>query len=76
MYIERIILPYITKKREELKLQFDYPALVIFEKFTGQGTKKALKLLKNNNIHVVLVPTNCTDRLQPLDISVNKPAHW
>ena len=56
VYIERSILPYITKKREELKLQFDYPALVIFEKFTGQGTKKALKLLKNNNIHVVLVP--------------------
>ena len=62
MYIERIILPYITKKREELKLQFDYPALVIFDKFTGQGTKTALKLLKNNNIHVVIVPANCTDR--------------
>ena len=76
MYIERITLPYITKKREELKLQSDYPALVIFDKFTGQGTKKALKLLKNNNIHDVIVPANCTNRLQPLDISVNKPAHW
>ena len=74
MYIERIILPYITKKREELKLQSDYPALVIFDKFPGQGTKKALKLLKNNNIHAVMVSTNCTNRLQPLDISVNKPA--
>ena len=42
-YIERILLPYITKIREELKLQSDYPALVIFDKFTGQGTEKVLK---------------------------------
>ena len=25
-----------------------------------------------NNINVILIPANCTDRLQPLDISVNK----
>ena len=42
-YIERILLPYITKIREELKLQSDYPALVIFDKFTGQRTEKVLK---------------------------------
>ncbi len=33
-----------------------------------------LSLLSSNNIHVAVVPGNCTDRLQPLDISVNKPA--
>ncbi|MCG8626916.1 MAG: hypothetical protein MJE68_33560, partial [Proteobacteria bacterium] len=27
-----------------------------------------------NSIHVCLLPPNTTDRLQPLDISVNKPA--
>ena len=73
-YIEKIILPYITKKKEELKLQPDHPALVIFDKFTGQGTESLLELLEDNNIHVVMVPPNCTDRLQPLDVSVNKPA--
>ena len=67
-YIERILLPYITKKREEFKLQSDYPALVIFDTFTGQGTEIVLKLLENNNIHAVMVPANCTDRLQPLTI--------
>ena len=33
-----------------------------------------LKLLDDNYINVTLVPANCTDRLQPLDLSVNKAA--
>ena len=31
-------------------------------------------LLEKHNIQAVLVPACCTDRLQPLDISVNKAA--
>ena len=31
-----------------------------------------LKLLEDHHIRVVMVPANYTDRLQPLDISVNK----
>ena len=31
-------------------------------------------MLEDNHIERVLVPANCTDRLQPLDLSVNKPA--
>jgi len=27
-----------------------------------------------HNTYVVLIPANCTDRLQPLNISTNKPA--
>ena len=30
-------------------------------------------MLEDNHIDRVLVPANCTDRLQPLDLSVNKP---
>ena len=30
-------------------------------------------LLLKNNIVSVIVPSNCTDALQPLDLSVNKP---
>jgi len=37
-------------------------------------TSKVLKLLEDSNILYVTVPGNCTDRLQPLDLSVNKPA--
>lgn len=31
-----------------------------------------LTFLDDKNIHVVLIPANCTDKLQPLDLSVNK----
>ena len=32
-----------------------------------------LEILAENHVLVALVPANCTDRLQPLDISINKP---
>ena len=35
---------------------------------------KYFKMLADNNIFYVLVRANCTDRLQPLDLSINKPA--
>ena len=33
-----------------------------------------MNLLDTHNIHVCLLPPNTTDQLQPMDISVNKPA--
>jgi hypothetical protein len=73
-YINHIIVPYVTAKRKELGLCQTYPALVIFDCFKGQCQLSIIKLLKENNIYYVLVPANCTDRLQPLDLSVNKAA--
>ena len=32
------------------------------------------EILEKNNIDVVYIPPNCTDRLQPMDLSINKPA--
>ena len=73
-HIEKIILPYLTEKKKELKLRNDQRALCIFDNFKGQLTDDVLQLLERNNIDIVFVPANCTDRLQPLDLSVNKPA--
>ena len=73
-YIHNIILPYVTRKRDELKLTPDYPALILFDNFKAQCTSPLLQTLDDNNIVVLLIPPNCTDRLQPLDISVNKAA--
>ena len=33
-----------------------------------------LQLLEENYIDVIFVPPNCTDQLQPLDLSMNKSA--
>jgi len=73
-YINEIILPYIRTKRKELKLEANQPALLIFDNFKAQCTKKLLTHIDAHDVYVVLIPANCTDRLQPLDISVNKPA--
>ena len=50
----------------------DQQALAIFDVFKGQQTERILKMLEENNILVVSVPANCTNRLQPMDLSVNK----
>ena len=72
-YIENILLPFVSKKREELKLSKSHPALVIFDCFRGQTTDGIKKLLAKNNILTVPIPPNCTHKLQPMDVSINKP---
>ena len=73
-YIQKIVVPYIEKMRQTLKLADNYPALLLFDNFKAQCTQELLTLLDDNFINVLLIPPNCTDRLQPMDISVNKPA--
>ena len=60
---------HVTKKQKDLGVKL---AIVIFDRFKGQCMPQILQLLDRNNIHIAIVPGNCTDRLQPLDISVNK----
>jgi NAD-specific glutamate dehydrogenase len=47
-------------------------ALCIFDVFRAQMGEDFLDFLSENNIKVVYVPACCTDRLQPLDVSVQK----
>lgn len=65
---------YVAMKREALGVGPMYPALAIFDCFKGQCVQSILSLLNENNIFYVIVPPNCTDRLQPMDLSINKPA--
>ena len=73
-YVQKIFLPYVNHKRKELGLDKTHPALAIFDEFKGQTTDAIFNLLTTNNVYYVIVPPNCTDKLQPLDVSVNKPA--
>ena len=34
--------------------------------------EEVFSILEENNIHLVKVPANCTDHLQPIDLIVNK----
>ena len=65
---------HLCRIKKSIGVPLDCLSLVIFNEFKGQTTEKVLACLKENNILYVKVPANCTDRLQPLDISTNKPA--
>ena len=67
--INKVILPFVGAKRKELKLQSDHPALVIYDEFKSQLTDS---VYDTNRIYVVKVPPNCTDRLQPMDLSAKE----
>ena len=70
-YINNIIYPYVKAVRHGLN--GNSPALVIIDNFKGQITQEVTDLLEYYDIHTCLLPPNTTNRLQPLDISVNKP---
>lgn len=71
-YIHSVFFPYIEKKRAELGLPKDFPAVLLFDAFKGQTTEKIYRLLEANNIYTVSIPANCTDKLQPMYLSINK----
>ena len=74
---EKTTLEYIHKvllRSHELHLSSNFPALVIYDKFKTQCTDAVIKVLRDYNVHIPMVPVCCTDRLQPLDVSVNKAA--
>jgi len=72
-YLHNILLPHVVTTCRDLKLFSMHPCLVIFDQSKAQMTEWFLKALEDNNILVAEVPVNCTDRLQQLDLSVNKP---
>ncbi len=74
MYIEKVIVPFVNTIRNSLGVDENQAALAIYDHFKGQLTEKITMLLDKHNIQSVLVPPSCTDRLQPMDISVNKTA--
>ena len=69
-FIEEILQPYIKKVIEWENLPVDQKSLVIMDVFKGQVTPMVLNLYKESNVVVVLVPTNMTNFLQPLDLTI------
>ncbi len=67
-YINEIIVPYIESQRDALRNPTQ-AAMVIIDNFKGQVTAAINELLEAHDIHMCL-----TDLLQPMDITVNKPA--
>ena len=71
-YVNNVFVPYVEQIRQ--LFNEDKPAVIIMDNFKGQITEAMIELLERHRIHTCLIPANATDRLQPMDISVNKPA--
>ena len=71
-YFDKVLIPYIDEVRREDNLASTQPALVIFDHFKGQVTDRVFPVLEKNSIMADMVPANCTDRLQPIDLGLNK----
>lgn len=69
-FLSKIVIPYRVWEALQAPQQ---NAMLIMDNFRGQKTDSIMECLEEHNIIVVMVPLRCTDRLQPLDISVNKP---
>ena len=72
-YIDKIFVPYVKLKRKELQLPSTFPPLMLFDHFSGQTSQVIFDKLEKHHFMHVLIPKTCTDRLQPMDLSVNKP---
>ena len=71
-YLDTIMTPFVNEQRRKLFLSSTHQVLVIFDGFREQNTPDFFSILGKNNISCVRIPPNCTDTIQPLDISVNK----
>lgn len=73
-YVEKVILPYVEEIRDDLPLvnTTTQKAVALFDVYKAHQSEKLLSLLKKNDIIPLFVPAACTDKLQPLDLSVNR----
>ena len=70
-YIDNIILPYVEKKRIEMGKP-EQKALLILDHYRAHRVDAMKEKMINNGVCYIYVPACCTDRLQPLDLTVNK----
>ena len=71
---EKVIFPYLKQAKASLKYPKEQMSLIIMDTFKGQDNDVILDLCEKHMCQVVIVPHNLTNKFQPLDITVNKPA--
>ena len=72
-YLDKVFIPYVEGKRQKAGFPPTQRALLLFDVFRGHKVPSVLMKLDEANIDHVFIPPNCTDRLQPLDVAINKP---
>ena len=62
-WLKKMVLPY-TKKQM---------TLLILDSFSAHANAQFALLASKYNINLALIPGGCTSKVQPLDVSLNKP---
>ena len=62
-WVKEILLPFTKKNR----------SMCILDSFHGHLTTKVEDALRRGNSVMGVIPTGCTSKLQPLDVSLSKP---
>ena len=73
-YVDEVIATFVSQVQECFNLDSKQAALAIFDNFKGQITEKLFEKLESYNIQSVLIPANCIDKLQSMDVSINRVA--
>ena len=69
---EKVFLPYVRNKKEELDLRSTKKWILIADVFKRQWTDKLMSLTEKHHRKMVPVPYNMTNDFQPLDLTVNR----
>ena len=70
--IEKVLLPYVKNRREELDLHLTKKWLLIADVFKWQWMDKEKTLIEKHHGKMVPVPHNMTNYFQPFDLTVNR----
>ena len=62
-WFKSIILPYTKGRR----------SLLVIDSFSAHENASFLELANANSVDVAIIPGGCTSKVQPLDVSINKP---
>ena len=63
IWIQKVLCRYTQKQH----------ALLVWDTFSGHMTEDVAEELQKKNITVATIPGGCTSKIQPLDVSLNKP---
>ena len=70
--IEKVFLPYLRNKKEELGLCLTKRWFLIADLFKQQLTDKVKNLIEKHHGKIMPVPNNMANFLQPLDLAINQ----
>ena len=73
-FFNKIVFPHFKNVRKAKGYPDEQMSLIIMDTFKGQDNDEVAKLCRKNNCALIIVPHNLTNKFQPLDITVNKPA--